>query len=119
MYWRRFPVSSIPLPTTSNPSPQQSEAFSNWLSARWKEKEALLEGYARDGRFPADDGHDMEGEPGVGMIKGAGFIETEVKLAHWYEVLQIFSVPSMVWVVVSIAQNIGIFLSTLLSGYKA
>ncbi|KAL8706366.1 MAG: hypothetical protein Q9201_000574 [Fulgogasparrea decipioides] len=92
MYWRRFPVSSIPLPTSSNPSPQESEAFSNWLLARWTEKEALLEGYAQNGRFPADEGHDSEGEPGRGMVKGAGFIETEVKLARWYEILQIFSV---------------------------
>ncbi len=52
----------------------------------------LLEGYARNGRFPADEGHDSEGEPGVGMTKGAGFIETEVRLTHWYEILQIFSV---------------------------
>ena len=51
-----------------------------------------MEGYARNGRFPADEGHDSEGAPGVGMIKGAGFIETEVKLAHWYELLQVFSV---------------------------
>ncbi|KAL8729355.1 MAG: hypothetical protein Q9181_005031 [Wetmoreana brouardii] len=92
MYWRRFPVSSIPLPTSSNPSPQESEAFSNWLLARWKEKEALLEGYAQNGRFPADEGHDSESEPGLGMVEGAGFVETEVKLAGWYEILQIFSV---------------------------
>ncbi|KAL8926105.1 MAG: hypothetical protein Q9172_001933 [Xanthocarpia lactea] len=92
MYWRRFPVSSIPVPTSSDPSPQEREAFSNWLLARWKEKNMLLEGYARNGRFPADEGHDSEGEPSVGMTKGAGFIETEVRLAHWYEILQIFSV---------------------------
>lgn len=118
MYWRRFPVSSIPLPKTSNPTSQESEAFSNWLMARWKEKELLLEGYARDGRFPADEEHNMEGEPGAGMIKGAGFIETEVRLAHWYEILHIFSVPSMVWVAVSTVQNIGTSLSTLVRGYK-
>ncbi|KAL8800818.1 MAG: hypothetical protein Q9223_007256 [Gallowayella weberi] len=92
MYWRRFPVSSIPIPVSSDPSPQEREAFSNWLLARWKEKESLLEGFAQKGRFPADEGHDSEGEPGVGMSKGAGFIETEVRLAHWYEILQIFSV---------------------------
>lgn len=52
----------------------------------------LLEGYAQNGRFPADEGYDSEGEPGVGVSKGAGFIETEVQLTHWYEILQIFSV---------------------------
>lgn len=52
----------------------------------------LLEGYAQNGRFPADEGHDSKGEAGVGVSKGAGFIETEVRLAHWYEMLQIFSI---------------------------
>ncbi|KAL8692252.1 MAG: hypothetical protein Q9218_002686 [Villophora microphyllina] len=118
MYWRRFPVSSIPLPTSSNPSPQESEAFSNWLLTRWKEKEALLEGYAQNGRFPADEGHDMEGDPSVGMVKGAGFIETEVRLAHWYEVLQPFTVLSIVWAVVSNVQNLWIFVFTTLGGNK-
>ena len=88
MYWRRFPVSSIPVPS-SDPS---DKVFSNWLLDRWKEKEALLEGYARNGRFPADEGHDSEGDPGKGMSKGAGFIETEVMLRHTYEVSQIFGV---------------------------
>lgn len=92
MHWRRFAVSSIPLPASSNPSPKESEVFGNWLLDRWKEKEALLEQYARDGHFPADEGHGSDGKPRDGMIKGAGFIETEVKLAHWHEILNIFSV---------------------------
>ena len=92
MYWRRFPISSIPLPSSSDPSPQETEAFNMWLLSRWEEKEALLEQYARNGRFPADEGYDTDGKPGVGMTKGAGFIETQVRLAHWYGVLQIFSV---------------------------
>ncbi|KAL9010118.1 MAG: hypothetical protein Q9173_004917 [Seirophora scorigena] len=92
MYWRRFPVSSIPLPSSSDPSPQEAGAFGNWLHARWQEKEALLEHFARNGRFPADDGHDSEDAPSVGMSKGAGFIETQVQLTHWYEILQVFSV---------------------------
>lgn len=88
MYWRRFAVSSIPID-----DPQQ---FELWLRQRWLEKEQLLEQYVHDGRFPADDGHDSEGEPAVGrnggskVIQGAGFIETEVKLARWYEIGQIF-----------------------------
>lgn len=92
MYWRRFPVSSIPLPSSSDPSPQEAGAFGDWLHARWQEKEALLEHFARNGRFPADDGHDSEDAPSVGMSKGAGFIETRVQLTHWYEILQVFSV---------------------------
>ena len=72
--------------------------FEIWLRNQWQEKERLLEYFAQNGRFPADDGHDSEGEPainrnsGTQVLKGAGFIETEVKLAHWYEVGQIFIV---------------------------
>ncbi len=90
MYWRRFATSSIPID-----DPKQ---FEQWLNQRWREKDALLEQYVENGRFPADDGHDSEGEPatsghsGSKMAKGAGFIETEVKLAHWYEIGQIFVV---------------------------
>ena len=72
--------------------------FEQWVMDRWLEKEALLEGYAQNGRFPADEGHDSEGEPamngasGSKVSQGAGFIETTVRLAHWYEVGHIFSV---------------------------
>lgn len=72
--------------------------FDKWLMDRWLEKEALLEGYAQTGRFPADEGHDSDGEPamngssGSKVAQGAGFIETTVRLAHWYEVGNIFSV---------------------------
>lgn len=114
MYWRRFHVSSIPVPTSSDPSSQEREAFSNWLLARWKEKEILLEGYARNGRFPADEGHDSEGGPGSGMTKGAGFIETEVKLRHWYEILQIFSVLGAVAAVGVAFVKLWTLLSTVL-----
>ena len=88
MYWRRFAVSSIPV--------EDAQQFELWLRQRWLEKEQLLEQYVRDGRFPADEGHGSEGEPAVGrdggskVIQGAGFIETEVKLARWYEIGQIF-----------------------------
>ena len=75
-----------------------AEEFDRWLRNQWQEKENLLEYFAQNGRFPADDGHDSEGEPaingssGAQVLKGAGFIETEVKLGHWYEVGQIFVV---------------------------
>lgn len=65
---------------------------------RWLEKEDLLEGYKQNGRFPADQGHDSEDETavtdayGAKVSQGAGVIETEVKVAHWYEVGQIFVV---------------------------
>lgn len=72
--------------------------FELWLRQRWLEKDELLEKYVQNGRFPADDGHDPEREPSINgkgdlqVIQGAGIIETEVKLAHWYEVGQIFVV---------------------------
>ena len=90
MFWRRIPVSSIPS--------DDLKAFEVWLKGQWQVKEDLLEGYARNGRFPADDGHDSEGElavdggSGSKVTKGAGFIETKVKLAHTYEIGQIFVV---------------------------
>ena len=65
---------------------------------RWLEKEDLLEQYARNGRFPADEGHDSEGEPAINgnsgkkVQMGAGYIETQVKLTHWFEVGQIWVV---------------------------
>lgn len=70
--------------------------FEAWLVEQWRIKDTLLEQYVQNGRFPADEGHDFETEPaingnaGTKVPKGAGFIETEVKLAHWYEIGQIF-----------------------------
>lgn len=90
MYWRRFAVSTIPL--------DDAQEFELWLRQRWLEKEVLLEGYLQTGRFPADECQDLDSEPvtnGHGStknIQGAGIIETEVKLEHWYEIVQIFVV---------------------------
>ena len=92
MYWRRFHISSIPV---SDPA-----KFEIWLTQRWLEKESLIEQYAQNGRFPADEGHDSEGEAAInGMTgskvkQGAGFIETKVQLAHWYEIGSIYVVLS-------------------------
>lgn len=100
MYWRRFAVSSIPI--------DDPKEFDAWLVNEWRTKDALLEQYVQNGRFPADEGHDSEGEPaldgksGTKMLKGAGFIETEVKLAHWYEVGQIFVVLAAFGLVLNI-----------------
>lgn len=90
MYWRRFAVSTLPID-----DPRKFEA---WLVDQWRIKDALLEQYVQNGRFPADDGHNSEEEPTINgknktkIAKGAGFIETEVKLAQWYEIGQIFVV---------------------------
>ena len=104
MYWRRIPVSSIPIDDFSQ--------FEAWLKGQWQIKENLLEGYVRNGRFPADDGHDSEGEPtlngnpGSQVSKGAGFIETKVKLANTYEIGQIFVVLAAFALVVNVLAKI-------------
>ena len=90
MFWRRIPVSSIPI--------DDPKAFEAWIHGQWEIKEALLEGYAQNGRFPADDGqHPEKGPEEVGakvkVVKGPGFIETRVRLIHWYELGLIFVVP--------------------------
>ena len=81
MYWRRFPVSSIPF--------NDSKAFELWLRTRWTEKDMLIDMYLQNGRFPADRGVDQT--PNGTTRRGAGYIETEIKAFHWYEFLQIFA----------------------------
>ena len=69
-----------------------------WVLDQWRIKEQLLEGYAQNGRFPADEGFgpapSSSGSGNVPRrgIKGAGFIETRVRLAHWYDIGKIFGV---------------------------
>ena len=98
MYWRRFPVSSIPV--------DDPKAFEKWVKDRWLEKEDLLEGYIQNGRFPADEGTDSNGldiaNDGSSQVvaQGAGFIETEVRLVKWYEIAQIFIVLATVALVI-------------------
>lgn len=101
MYWRRFAVGPIPV--------DDAKEFELWVRQRWLEKEQLLEEYTRNGRFPADEGSDSESvlalnsSGGTKAAKGAGFIETEVKLKHWHEVGQIF----VVLAVYALIANIG------------
>ena len=90
MYWRRFKVASIPIDDPTK--------FEAWLIEQWRIKDDLLEQYVQNGRFPADDCCDHPTEVDYGgqtdskTLSGSGFIETEVKLAHWYEIGQIFVV---------------------------
>jgi len=79
MYWRRFAIKDIPL--------DDHDKFDIWLRERWYEKDALMEQYVSTGRFP--------GNAASGAVNGdvkEDFIETEVKLAHWWEVGNIFVV---------------------------
>ncbi|KAH0544408.1 hypothetical protein FGG08_001434 [Glutinoglossum americanum] len=100
MYWRRFPVSSIPV--------DDQKAFEQWVLDRWIEKDALLERYLQNGRFPADDEIDEDGQlPANGNdekqgAQGAGYIETDVRPAHWFEIGQIFVVISAFGLVINV-----------------
>lgn len=86
MYWRRFATKDIPL--------DDSEKFEHWLKERWYEKDALMEQYLTTGRFPRN----------VAATNGASknevlkddYIETEVKLSHWWEILNLFTVLGIV-----------------------
>ena len=80
MYWRRFATKDIPL--------GDEKVFGDWLLERWREKDELLQHYLDHGKFPADEGVSLnqEGEE----IKGAGWIETEVRPKFWWEFLTVF-----------------------------
>ena len=110
MYWRRFPVTSIPVSDT--------KAFEAWILQRWQEKEDLLEGYLQTGRFPADQGVGYS-HPAVPKIDekdqgeakrpqtplGAGFIETQVQLGNWYEIADIFIVLASIAMAVNFIEK--------------
>jgi lysocardiolipin and lysophospholipid acyltransferase len=75
MHWRRFAVSSIPV--------KDPQEFEQWIVARWREKDELLDTFYDTGRFPTEPSGSTDG----------GYIETEVKLKSWAEIGQIFVVP--------------------------
>ncbi len=101
MYWRRFAESEIPY--------HDATEFETWVSARWQEKEKLLEQYFETGLFPADEAS----VKATGKSK-AGFVDTEVRLENWYEVGQIFVVPaSLVLVADVISKLLALFFSVL------
>lgn len=81
MHWRRFAIKDIPI--------HDEKQFADWLLARWREKDDLLEYYLENGRFPADEGSSPAVNGGK-PLKGAGHIETEVRPTSLTEVMQIF-----------------------------
>ncbi len=93
MHWRRFRVADIPT--------KDEKVFSDWLLARWREKDELLEYFVDNNRFPADTGITPNvngGEP----MKGAGWIETEVRPTSKFEFLTIFIPLATVALVVNV-----------------
>jgi hypothetical protein len=95
MYWRRFAVKDIPL--------DDHEKFELWLRERWYEKDAFIETYLATGRFPgsipATNGATNE------TVKEE-WIETEVKLAHWWEVGNIFIVLATIGLVFNLLARV-------------
>ncbi|KAF2733531.1 hypothetical protein EJ04DRAFT_513173 [Polyplosphaeria fusca] len=81
LHWRRFAVKDMPL--------DDAKAFEQWLLQRWREKDDLMEDYIVNGRFPADEG-ESPAINGAKPLRGAGYIETEIRTAHPLEFLQIF-----------------------------
>lgn len=90
LYWRRFAIKDIPLHDPKN--------FEQWLLQRWREKDDLLEHYMQNNRFPSSQDLDDEGKPVASGVNGrakraktGGYIEADVRPAHWWEIAQIFA----------------------------
>lgn len=98
MHWRRFAISEIPL--------DDQKEFEAWLTERWAEKDQLLEYFVETGRFPNDDGNKEESP---GTTAGPSYVETEVKLGHWIEVVQVFVVLGTVGLLARQISMIGTF----------
>lgn len=81
LHWRRFRIADIP--TTDE------KAFADWLLARFREKDELLQYFVENQRFPADEGITPNVSGGA-SLKGAGWIETEVRPVKAWEFLKIF-----------------------------
>ncbi len=96
MYFRRFALSGIPL------EGGDEKKFDQWLRDRWTEKDELIEQYMSTGRFPASEDLRQRGVgvDGEGKAEG-GFIETEMKPKHWWEVLKVFA--GLGWAIMLVA----------------
>ena len=93
MHWRRFRIADIPI--------DDDKAFGDWVLARWREKDDLLQYFVENQRFPADEGVTPNvngGQP----LKGAGWIETEVRPSHWFEWVKVFVPAAALALVVNV-----------------
>lgn len=80
MYWRRYRVADLPL--------NDNAAMFDWLMARWREKDDLMEAFMRDGKFPGDTAAvDIEGGP-QDEFK-TPYISSQVENRQPFEVLQL------------------------------
>ncbi|KAF2715183.1 acyltransferase-domain-containing protein [Pleomassaria siparia CBS 279.74] len=93
MHWRRFATKDIPV--------HDEKEFTDWLLARWREKDDLLEHYVATGDFPADTG----ATPGINdakLLRGAGIIETDVRPSKPLEFLQIILPPAALALMINV-----------------
>jgi lysocardiolipin and lysophospholipid acyltransferase len=93
MHWRRFAIADMPL--------HDDKLFSDWVLARWREKDDLLQYFVEHQRFPADEGvtPSVNGGP---PLKGAGWIETGVRPVKWYEWAQILVPAAALGLIINI-----------------
>lgn len=82
MHWRRFKVADIPI--------DDKASMHEWLDARWREKDDLLDAFQKTGRFPADKSAvHIEGGPDDDLK--TAYITTEVRPRATGEFLQMFA----------------------------
>ncbi|KXT04932.1 hypothetical protein AC578_3471 [Pseudocercospora eumusae] len=81
MHWRRYRVKDMPL--------DDKEKFHDWVMARWREKDELLEAFIKTGRFPADKVA-VHVEDGPTDSFKTPYINTEVRPRSSVEYFQIF-----------------------------
>lgn len=105
MHWRRFAIKDVPY--------HDNKAFEAWLLERWREKDDLLEYYLENGRFPADDGV-SEGVNGSGKVRGAGYIETQVRPKNPLEVVLIAAPPFALGLVINVIYKFWLMVLTVL-----
>ena len=81
MHWRRFRIADIPY--------SDADKMHDWVMARWREKDDLIQSFLETGKFPADkEAVSIEG--GVeGKLKTA-YINTEVRPRSPLEFLNMF-----------------------------
>lgn len=85
MHWRCFAIKDISI--------EDENSFRDWLLARWREKEALLEYYTENGQFPASKGPTthFRQEKSCG---NAEHFEVKLRPRSVLEVLPIFVPPA-------------------------
>lgn len=86
--------------------------FADWVLARWREKDDLLQYFVEHNRFPADEG--VGAAENGKEVKGAGWVETGVRPVKSLEWVQIFVPTAALALVVNVlVKMVGIMLRVL------